>query len=94
MSAIPPICNFGWKAVDFRLPATDGRTYSFADIRGPKGTVVHLRVQKPTGAQQNLARMGVAQPNAEQIQAALIGGDVEIASGSSRQLAGMIVPRG
>jgi carboxyl-terminal processing protease len=24
-------------------------------IRGPKGTVVHLRIQKPTGAQQNLA---------------------------------------
>jgi peroxiredoxin len=40
MSAIPPICNFGWKAVDFRLPATDGRTYSFADIRGPKGTLI------------------------------------------------------
>ena len=47
-----------------------------------------------SGARQNLARMGVAQPNAEQIQAALIGGDVELASGSSRQLAGMIVPRG
>ena len=40
MSAIPPICNFGWKAVDFRLPATDGMTYSFADIRGPKGTLI------------------------------------------------------
>jgi Peroxiredoxin len=40
MSAIPPICNFGWKAVDFRLPATDGRTYSLADIRGPKGTLI------------------------------------------------------
>ena len=47
-----------------------------------------------SGAQQNLARMGVAHPSAEQIQAALIGGDVELASGSSRQLAGMIVPRG
>jgi peroxiredoxin len=40
MSAIPPICNFGWKAVDFRLPATDGRIYSFADIRGPEGTLI------------------------------------------------------
>jgi len=47
-----------------------------------------------SGARQNLARMGVAQPNAEQIQAALIGGDVEVASGASRQLAGVIVPRG
>jgi hypothetical protein len=47
-----------------------------------------------SGARQNLSSMGVAQPNAEQIQAALIGGDVEVASGRSRQLAGMIVPRG
>jgi peroxiredoxin len=40
MAAIPPICDFGWKAVDFRLPATDGKTYSFADVRGPKGTLI------------------------------------------------------
>jgi peroxiredoxin len=27
-------------AVDFRLPATDGRTYTFDDVAGEKGTVV------------------------------------------------------
>jgi peroxiredoxin len=40
MASAPPICNFGWKAVDFRLPATDGKTYALADIRGPKGTLI------------------------------------------------------
>lgn len=35
-----PVCDFGWKAVDFRLPGIDGRTYSLAEVRGPKGTLV------------------------------------------------------
>jgi len=40
MSATPPICDFGWKAVDFSLPGVDGKTYSLADVRGDKGTLV------------------------------------------------------
>ncbi|MBP2233919.1 peroxiredoxin [Sinorhizobium kostiense] len=40
MAAIPPLCDFGWKAVDARLPATDGRTYSVLDLSGPNGLVV------------------------------------------------------
>jgi peroxiredoxin len=40
MAVTTPVCDFGWKAPDFRLPATDGRTYSLADIAGPKGTLV------------------------------------------------------
>jgi len=40
MASTPPICDFGWKAKDFRLPATDGKTYSLADIGGPKGTLI------------------------------------------------------
>ncbi|HYM19281.1 MAG TPA: thioredoxin family protein [Micropepsaceae bacterium] len=36
----PPICEFGWKARDFALKGTDGRTYSLKDVRGPKGTLV------------------------------------------------------
>src|SRR5579871_2630555 len=35
-----PICEFGWKARPFSLKATDGKTYSFEDIRGPNGTLV------------------------------------------------------
>jgi peroxiredoxin len=34
------ICDFGWKARDFALPGVDGRRYSLADVRGPKGTLV------------------------------------------------------
>jgi peroxiredoxin len=34
------ICAFGWKARDFALEGTDGKTYALADVRGPKGTLV------------------------------------------------------
>jgi len=32
--------DFGWKARDFALKGVDGKTYSLAEIRGPKGTLV------------------------------------------------------
>jgi peroxiredoxin len=35
-----PICDFGWKAPDFRLLGVDGKTYSLADVRGEKGLLV------------------------------------------------------
>ncbi len=35
-----PLCNFGWKAVDFRLPGVDGRSTTLADVEGPQGVVV------------------------------------------------------
>jgi peroxiredoxin len=34
------ICAFGWKARDFALKGTDGKTYALADVRGPKGTLI------------------------------------------------------
>ena len=40
MAAVPPICDFGWKAPDFTLPATDGRRYSLAQVKGRNGTLV------------------------------------------------------
>ena len=40
MAASPPVCEFGLPAVDFSLPATDGKTYSLADIKGEKATLV------------------------------------------------------
>lgn len=40
MAAITPICDFGWKAVDFELEGIDGKTYGLEDVRGPNGTLV------------------------------------------------------
>ena len=40
MGAQPPVCNFGWKARDFDLPATDGKRYTLAEVTGPKGLLV------------------------------------------------------
>jgi peroxiredoxin len=34
------ICDFGWKAYDFALKGVDGKTYTLADVRGPKGVLV------------------------------------------------------
>ncbi len=40
MAAVPPICDFGWTAVDFALEGTDGETHTLERARGPKGTLV------------------------------------------------------
>ncbi len=40
MAETTPICDFGWKAVDFRLEGVDGKTYELADVRGEMGTLV------------------------------------------------------
>ncbi len=40
MAATPPVCDFGWRAPDFNLRATDGRILSFTDIRGANGTLI------------------------------------------------------
>jgi peroxiredoxin len=40
MPVSPPVCDFGWKAPGFRLPATDGRIHGLDDIAGPNGTLI------------------------------------------------------
>ena len=35
-----PVCDFGWKALDFDLPGVDGKRYNLASARGPKGLLV------------------------------------------------------
>ena len=40
MAAIPPVCDFGWKAPDFILKNVDGKMVSLADVRGPNGTLI------------------------------------------------------
>ena len=39
-AATPPVCDFGWKAPDFTLPATDGRVLGLEDVAGPNGTLI------------------------------------------------------
>ena len=36
----PPVCDFGWNALDFTLPGVDGKSYSLADITGKDGTLL------------------------------------------------------
>lgn len=40
MAVTPPICDFGWPAPAFSLPAIDGRRVSLCDVKGEKGTLV------------------------------------------------------
>ncbi len=40
MGAQAPGCDFGWKAPEFELPATDGQRYSLQQVRGSKGLLV------------------------------------------------------
>ncbi|MEO8007844.1 MAG: thioredoxin family protein, partial [Betaproteobacteria bacterium] len=40
MGAQPPVRNFGWKAPDFDLPATDGNRYTLEKTRGANGLLV------------------------------------------------------
>jgi len=35
-----PQAKIGWKAADFKLKATDGKTYSLADVKGANGLLV------------------------------------------------------
>ncbi|YBV97900.1 thioredoxin family protein [Phyllobacteriaceae bacterium JZ32] len=40
MAAIPPVCDFGWKAVDATLLGVDGRHHFILEEAGPRGLVV------------------------------------------------------
>lgn len=40
MAATPPVCEFGWTAPEFTLPATDGRVVTLAQVAGPRGTLI------------------------------------------------------
>ncbi len=35
-----PVCNFGWKAVDFDLPGVDGKRYNLAAAKGENGLLL------------------------------------------------------
>ncbi|WP_311027888.1 thioredoxin family protein [Mesorhizobium koreense] len=40
MAVAPPLCDFGWPAVDATLPGVDGKAHSILDQAGPNGLVV------------------------------------------------------
>jgi peroxiredoxin len=40
MAATTPVCEFGWKAVDFDLSGVDGGRHSLASTRGSNGLLV------------------------------------------------------
>ncbi|PRD41447.1 thioredoxin family protein [Phyllobacterium phragmitis] len=40
MASIPPVCDFGWKAVDATLMGVDGERHSILGQAGPHGLVV------------------------------------------------------
>ena len=40
VSLTTPVCDFGWKAPDFSLPAVDGQTWTLADAMGDNGLLV------------------------------------------------------
>ena len=40
VSLTTPVCDFGWKALDFDLPGVDGKRYRLNDVKGPNGLLV------------------------------------------------------
>jgi peroxiredoxin len=40
MAALPPLCDFGWKAPAFNLSGVDGKSYALESLRGPNGTLI------------------------------------------------------
>lgn len=40
VSLTTPICDFGWKAIDFDLPGTDGTRWNLQRAAGPNGLLV------------------------------------------------------
>ena len=40
MAAVPPLCDFGWKAPGFGLPGVDGKLHTLEQLRGETGTLI------------------------------------------------------
>ncbi len=40
MAALPPLCDFGWKAPSFSLTGVDGKIHALENLRGSKGTLI------------------------------------------------------
>jgi hypothetical protein len=61
----------------------------------PAGPMAEDEITRALGAaQRTLGRLGVVHPTAEQIQAALIGGDISVAGGRTQSLPALVAVRG
>jgi hypothetical protein len=61
----------------------------------PAGPMSHGAVSNAlANAQRSLSRLGITRPNAEQIQAALIGGEIATSNGSLVEVRGSVPSRG
>jgi hypothetical protein len=70
------------------------RSMSLAGF-SPAGPMSYDNVKNALlSAQRALVRMGISKPTAEQIQAALIGGEVELPGGRTQALRGTVAVRG
>jgi hypothetical protein len=70
------------------------RTMSLAGFT-PAAAMSDAEISHALGAaQRTLTRHGIAHPTAEQIQAALIGGDLATANGRTQRVAGVVATRG
>ena len=70
------------------------RSMSLAGF-SPAGSMSYGNVNNALlNAQRSLTRAGIAKPTAEQIQAALIGGEVELPNGKIQALRGSVAARG
>ena len=70
------------------------RSVSIAGF-SPSGSMSYGNVSAAlSSAQRSLARFGIMRPTAEQIQAALIGGEVVLPSGATAQVRGTVASRG
>lgn len=65
-----PKAAIGTKAIDFSLPATDGKNYWLTDVAGPNGTLVIFMCNHCPYVQKQIVRIVQA---ARQLQAAGIG---------------------
>lgn len=61
----------------------------------PSGPMSYAQIRAAlSNAQQSLSKLGIAHPSAEQIQAALIGGEITLPNGATRQVAGVVGAQG
>ena len=61
----------------------------------PSAALSHSAVGSAlANAQRSLARLGISHPTAEQIQSALIGGEIVLPSGNTTLVRGSVSPRG